>query len=374
MTGTMTALSERVEAGPDRAPGAAWTPRRRNALALVAVVGVLLRIGHLVARHGVIGSDFDAGVYYGATGLMVTGYRPYVDFAFLHPPGILLLLAPIAWLGEHLIGHAGAFALASVLSAVVAGGTILGIGILASWWRGPTAGIVAALLYATFLPAIRAEGDILLEPFVNAAFVGAALIWLSPTPRSQSRLLLAGAVIALTSLVKLTGAVVGLGCLASGPFRRRSADRAILFAAVAGLVVVTIAAFVGGAGAEGFLDQILVTQVGRPRGGDAFGDPGDATRRLGHMLGVGPLGFVTGAGPSERRRVVRASVARRHPRPELVGLVARRRGMGASGQRRGCRAHYCCSWPRTTTIITRSHRWSRARCCSLLSRRTFSTA
>ena len=285
-----------------------WPARRRNALALIAVGGVLLRLVHLLAPNGAIGFDLDASVYYGATGLMVTGYRPYADFALLHPPGILLILAPTAWLGEHLMGHAGAFVLASALSALAAGGTIVGIGTLASRWRGSTAGIVAALLYATFLPAVVAEGDILLEPFVNVLFVATALIWLSPTPRPSSRrgtrgrrfgrTLGAGALIAFTSLVKLTGAVVGIGCLVSGPFRRRWVDRAILCAAIGGVVLLTIAPFAAEAGAGRFFDQVVLTQIGRPRGGGDPGDLGDPAQRLLSMLGVGPLGLLAVAGPT----------------------------------------------------------------------------
>jgi len=264
---------------------------------------VLLRLIHLVAPNGAIGFNLDASVYYGAAGLMVTGYRPYADFALLHPPGILLILAPIAWLGEHLIGHAGAFVVASALSAVVAGGTIFGVGILASRWRGSTAGIVAALLYATFLPAVVAEGEILLEPFVSVLFVATALLWLSPTPGPSGRdhtlfrTLGAGALIAFASLVKLTGAVVVIGCLVAGPFRRRSVDRAILCAAIGGVVVLTIAPFVADAGAGRFFDQVVLTQVGRPRGGDDPGDLGSPTQRLLNMLSVGPLGLLAVAGP-----------------------------------------------------------------------------
>lgn len=256
----------------------------------------MLRLAHpLLAPYGAV--DFDAGVYYGATGLMVTGYRPYADFAHVHPPGIMLLLAPIAWLGEHVTGHAAAFVLALALSAMVAGGTIFGIGTLAARWQGSSAGIAAALLYATFLPAVLAEGVIFLEPFVNVMFVATALIWLSPTPRTSAhrRRLGAAALIAFLSLVKLIGAVVAIGCLVSGPFRRQFVDRAIFSAAICGVVVFTVAPFVAGAGVGQVFDQVLLTQIGRPRGGDSLGEP---AQRLLHMLGVGPVGLLTVSGPS----------------------------------------------------------------------------
>lgn len=264
---------------------------------------MLLRLVHLLMPGGPFGFNLDPGVYYGGAGLLITGHRPYGDFALLHPPGILLVLAPIAWLGEHVIGHASAFVMAAALSAVAAGGTIFGIGRLASRWRGPGAGIGAALLYATFIPAVASEGDVLLEPFVNVLFVAAALSWLAPwSPAAgRRRLFVTGGLVAFTALVKLTGTVAGFGCLVSGPFRRPWIDRAILVAC-AGLVgLLIVAPFAIGAGGDRFFGQVVATQLGRPPGAGGPADEGnlgDPGARLLSMLGIGPLGLLTVAGPA----------------------------------------------------------------------------
>jgi len=276
--------------------------RGPRALALIAVGGVVLRLVHLVTPGGPFGFNLDPGVYYGAAGLLVTGHRPYGEFAFLHPPGILVILAPIAWLGEHVIGHAAAFVVAAALSAIAAGVTIFGIGWLASRWRGPGAGLGAALLYATFVPAVVSEGDVLLEPFVNVLFVATALSWSAPRSASSDRrrLLVTGGLVALTTLVKLTGAVAGFGCLVSGPFRRPWIDRAVFAAGVALVGLVVVLPFVIGAGGDRFFGQVVATQLGRPPAGGlaAEGNLSEPGARLLNMLGIGPLGLLGVARPA----------------------------------------------------------------------------
>lgn len=271
--------------------------RRPGTLIAIAIGGVLLRLVHLLVPNAVPGFNLDPSVYYGAAGLLVTGRLPYADFALLHPPGILLILAPVAWLGEHLIGHAAAFALAAAGSAIAAGGTILGLGTLVARWRGARAGALAALLYATFLPAVVTEGDVLLEPFVDLLFVAAALRWLSPRPPA-GRVVTTGALVALATAVKLTGAVAGIGCLASGPFGRPVRDRALLCAAAAAVTVAIVGPFALAAGPDRVWDQVVTAQGWRPPGGTDGGNLADPAARVLSFLGVGPLGLVAAATPA----------------------------------------------------------------------------
>ncbi|MDQ1483510.1 MAG: hypothetical protein QOF35_1586, partial [Actinomycetota bacterium] len=66
----------------------------------------VLRGGGLNAIQG-----YDDGVYYTGADALVSGRMPYRDFVLLHPPGILLVLAPFAALG-HLLSDPTGFALA----------------------------------------------------------------------------------------------------------------------------------------------------------------------------------------------------------------------------------------------------------------------
>jgi hypothetical protein len=262
-------------------------------LTLIAVSGMCLRLIPLLIR-GPIAQGFDSGVYYSASGSWVAGYRPYVDFGFFHPPGVLIALLPITWLGTHVVGHAEAFGLAGTLSGLLAGVTIFTIGLLGNRWRGPVAAIVAALFYATFLPAIRAEAMIRLEPYVSLALVLTAAVWLTgPPPKpSYRRSAAAAATAAIATMMKFTGGVALIACLASRPFPRRFIDRAVMCALAAGFAFLLLAPFVADGGFRSFLDMAVATQWSRPGADIRGGDVTDPAARLVHMLQVGPLGLV----------------------------------------------------------------------------------
>ncbi|HEV3069151.1 MAG TPA: hypothetical protein VGY50_14955, partial [Streptosporangiaceae bacterium] len=64
-------------------------------LALAIRLYTLTRPGYLT---GV--TEYDDGVYLGGAIRLLQGSLPYHDFAFVQPPGILLLMAPVAVLGK----------------------------------------------------------------------------------------------------------------------------------------------------------------------------------------------------------------------------------------------------------------------------------
>lgn len=251
-----------------------------------------LRLVPLLVR-GPVAQGFDSGVYYSASGAWTAGYLPYLDFGFFHPPGVLLALAPVTWLGTDVLGHAQAFALAGALSGILAGVTIFTIGLLANRWRGPVAAVVAAVFYATFLPSIRAEGMIRLEPYVNVALVLTAAVWLTGPPGRPSyrRSAAAAATAAVATMMKFTGGVTLIACLASRPLPRRFIDRALMCVLAAAVALLVLAPFAADGGFRSFLDMAVVTQIGRPGADVQGGDVIDPTTRLLHMLQVGPLGL-----------------------------------------------------------------------------------
>ena len=68
-------------------------------LVMVAVAVVALGVrAVMVANGGDPGRHrrgYDQGVYYSASEAVAWGVLPYRDFLFLHPPGILVTLAPL---------------------------------------------------------------------------------------------------------------------------------------------------------------------------------------------------------------------------------------------------------------------------------------
>ena len=97
--------------------------RRHLPLALTIggfVAALLIR----VLPRGLSGAvDYDEGVYIEAAWALRHGFLPWRDFVFVHPPGILLWLAPLTVGGPKLallLGRLGS-ALAGATNVVLAG-------------------------------------------------------------------------------------------------------------------------------------------------------------------------------------------------------------------------------------------------------------
>src|SRR5207253_1561347 len=112
-------------------PDALHRARRLPASVWLAVGGGLLAIAlgsytlalprGLTGVHGLLNRNgYDDGVYLGTALRLVHGHLPYRDYAFVHPPGITLLMTPIALLGR-VIGSRDALAIARIVTVLVAG-------------------------------------------------------------------------------------------------------------------------------------------------------------------------------------------------------------------------------------------------------------
>jgi hypothetical protein len=75
--------------------------RLGSPLGVVGLVAALLRLGllwHSGGWHSAI--EYDDGVHYESSSLLLHGVLPYRDYAFLQPPGITWLLLPSAAVGR----------------------------------------------------------------------------------------------------------------------------------------------------------------------------------------------------------------------------------------------------------------------------------
>ena len=206
----------------------------------IAVAGLALAgcIDQLAQAHALFGGDeYDDGVYLGAALRLVNGAAPYRDFTFLHPPGIILLLSPLAalarWTGSR--DFAGE---ARVLTALVASANA---GLLA-WLlrhRGTPAMLIAGGTLAVFPLAVAADHTVLLEPYlVLFCLVGATAMFAGDELASRTRLVWAGAAFGVAGAVKIWAIfplAVALGCCVP-QFRR--GIRPLLLGAVAGFALV----------------------------------------------------------------------------------------------------------------------------------------
>jgi hypothetical protein len=209
--------------------------------AVTTAVVVVAFVARMVTFSGVglrSIQGYDEGVYYAGAAALVSGRVPYQDFLFLHPPGVLLLLAPFAELGR-LTSDSFGLSVARVtfwaLGALNAG---LVARIAARGGQVPAA--VAGLCYAVWQPAVYAERTLLLEGSGNTALlVALLLLGRTRTPLSGRAQLAAGAAMGAAACIKIwmvvpLGVLLGWQLLTAG---RRAALRVSAGAAVAGVLI-----------------------------------------------------------------------------------------------------------------------------------------
>src|SRR5579859_5964676 len=83
-----------------------------TALALAIRLYQVLRPGYLTGI-----TEYDDGVYFGAALRLVHGAMPYHSFVLVQPPGIVVLMAPLALLARATSSETG-FAVARLLTAL----------------------------------------------------------------------------------------------------------------------------------------------------------------------------------------------------------------------------------------------------------------
>jgi alpha-1,2-mannosyltransferase len=269
---------------PDYAAATAWLRRWGFACGLAVVfalaVGVRLNLT-LRTAGGLLGlGNYDDGVHFAAAMGLINGVLPYRDFLLLHPPGVVLCLAPFAAF-SWLIGEPGAVVVARVswmilggLNAVLCGLVLRPIG------RVP--GLVAALFYALFLGAVYVEYTALLEAPATTVMLAALVLTRllgSGAGIGRTHYLLAGALLGLSPVLKIWGVVTVL-VIVVGILARRGRRPGLLTlgAAVAATAVLCLPFFLAAPGQ--MWRMVVVAQLGRRRGEWA------PAERLNDILGI----------------------------------------------------------------------------------------
>ncbi len=232
----------------------ATRPRVGGGLAvgiLVAGVAFAMRLIPVLRGQGLHSLlTYDGAVYYGAAAGLAHGLLPYRDFLLLHPPGIVLALLPFAALAR-LVGDANGFAVASVAwMGIGALNAVLVTRILRP--AGLVAAAVGGLFYAVFPAVIYVEHAPSLEAVAATCILLAMLLasrWRRRVPVATRTVLLVGALLGVSSGIKIWGVVVvaavGLWCLLTVGVKR-----AVLYAlgALAGVSAVCLPFFVAAPG------------------------------------------------------------------------------------------------------------------------------
>lgn len=228
---------------------------------LVAVALVAYDLSLPRALHGI--TQYDDGAYFGAAQRLSAGVLPYKDFSFVQPPGIAVLLAPLA-LMSHAAGTRVGLALARMLTGLV---TVANATLAASLVRrrGLAACLAAGLALALDPAAFFADRTLLLEPYlVLFCLLAAAAAFSDGRLAGTRRLVLAGALIGVAGAVK-TWAILPFLALAAvaafppaGRWRRLGA---VVGGCAASFGAFCLPFFAAAPGA--FVHEVLVTQLER---------------------------------------------------------------------------------------------------------------
>jgi hypothetical protein len=264
----------------------------RIVVVAIALFDLALRAEGIVTRQRALSTArFDEGIYSAAAGGLASGALPYRDFVFLHPPGLVLLLAPLAGLA-HAVGSWSDFLVAARWFVVlVALANVVLVTRIAWRWSGWLAGVVSGVLYASYLPAVHTEGHVMLEPLVTFSVLVCALLWVESPLRARTnrRAALAGGMAAFAILIKLTGVVALVALLlvegVRAPWRQRFLAAGAA-AAVAGVVLLPVLVL---AGPSTVFDQVVVTQFRRPGKDVGGGSLPRIVDRIDHLGSYGPF-------------------------------------------------------------------------------------
>ncbi len=205
---------------------------------------------------------YDSGVYFAASFHLVTGALPYRDFTFVQPPGIVLLLSPVALLSR-IIGTHDGFVLARVLSALV---TALNASLLA-WLvrhRGRTAMLIAGGGFALLPVASFVSSGVKLEPYLICFVLLGSLVVFSREGRGVAntrQLAVGGLLFGVAAAVKLWAFFPFVALVICLVPRYRSRVFVFIGATASAFVVLCLPFFLSAP--KNFVSQVFIEQLAR---------------------------------------------------------------------------------------------------------------
>lgn len=207
-------------------------------LATVLALGIRL---FTLTRPGLLTgvSEYDDGVYLGGAIRLTQGALPYRDFAFVQPPGMLLLMTPAAVVAR-MTNTVTAMAFARLLTVFASTACVPLAGNLVRH-RGTLVTAVTCGILAVYPDDIAAAHTLLLEPWMNLfCLIAASAAFSNGMLARPARLAWAGVALGVAVAVKfwavVPSAILLVLCLIVAEQRPRRM-RAYLVGLVAGFVV-----------------------------------------------------------------------------------------------------------------------------------------
>lgn len=229
--------------------------RPRLPLALPVAVLLVAAAIRLQVVHSGVGwrglGGYDEGVYVAGALTFVQGWWPYADFTLVHPPGGLLVLAPIAslhgWLGDD--GVLGAVRLLGVTLGA-ANAALISVLLRPVGWQAALAG---GLAYACWGATANPESGFTLITVVNTCLILALL--------ARNRPIIGGALLGLALTVKLWAVVPLIAMLGWWWGRHSGLTKRALASCVATVMAICLPFLVADPGA--MWHQVVISQAGR---------------------------------------------------------------------------------------------------------------
>ena len=135
-------------------------------IAVTTALALALRVYYQSTRAGfLLGvNEYDDGTYFGSALRLVTGILPYRDFVSVQPPGITLLMAPVALLAK-VSSTATGMVIARVLTTAASGAGVVLAGLLVRRY-GTLAVLITCGFMAVYPGSIAAAHTVLVEPWL----------------------------------------------------------------------------------------------------------------------------------------------------------------------------------------------------------------
>jgi alpha-1,2-mannosyltransferase len=243
--------------------GARTRPLWLGAVGGITALGLALRLYQLTRPGLLFGvPQYDDAVYLGSSVRLIGGSLPYRDFVLVQPPGISLLLAPVAALSR-LTGTDVGLAVARVMTACAGAASVVLCGLLVRW-AGLVVVILACGIVAIHPDAVLAAQTVFLEPWlVLFTLLGAVAAFdRGSLTTSKARLGWAGVAFGVACAIKIWAVVPALVMISLVAVIRGRHATARFLAGLAAALAVTIGPFFVIA-PRAFVEDVVVAQLSR---------------------------------------------------------------------------------------------------------------
>ena len=226
---------------PATGPRAYWLSPVGVTIILATMLALGLRV-FILTRPGLLTgiTEYDDGVYLGGAIRLTQGLLPYKDYAFVQPPGILLLMTPAAVVAR-LSTTAAALGTVRVLSVCASTACVPLAGNLMRY-RGMVGTVVTCGFLAAYPDDVWTAHTLLLEPWMNLfCLIGVNAAFHQGRLASPRRLAWAGVALGFAVAVKywaaVPAAVLLATCLITRSGNRARRTRACLAGLAAGFAL-----------------------------------------------------------------------------------------------------------------------------------------